>query len=69
MNKWSGKWKVSVIQENFSEEERLELSLTGRTRVLIRAKEAPEAPAWLHWSPCFVGLAWGDSRPSAQLCP
>lgn len=59
MNKWLGQWKVGVIREDFSEEERLELNLTGRTRVSIRAEEATKSPACLHRSPWFVGFAIG----------
>lgn len=48
LNSRMGGWKDSVIQEGFWEEERLGLSLTGSTRVLIRTEEALKASASLH---------------------
>lgn len=46
-----------MIQEGFSEEERLGLTLTGITRVSIRTEEAPKASTYLHLSPCSVGFS------------
>lgn len=53
LNQWMGEWKDSVVQEGFSEEERLGLSLMGRTRVSMRTEEAPKASTSAPFAPLF----------------
>lgn len=49
-----GRLEGRCDREDFSEEERLERSLIGRTRVSIRTEEAPRAPACLEPLVCGI---------------